>query len=64
MAYGTVITRQQAGEAYELLGKWRQENDPDMTDEFAELAWDMLRFVLQYDEITPAEFIANMGSGE
>jgi HNH endonuclease len=64
MAYGKIITQQQAEEAYELLGKWRAKNDPGMSDGHAEIVWDALRFVLQYDEVTPGEFIENMGFGD
>jgi hypothetical protein len=61
MAYGQMITQQQAEEAYNLLGKWREKNDPDMSNADAERLWDFLRFVLQYDEATPAEFVESQG---
>lgn len=64
MSYGKIISQEQAEEAYERLGQWRVKNDPDMEDEDAERLWGFLRFVLQYDEATPAEFIENQGFSE
>lgn len=61
MAYGRIITQEQAEEAYGLLGDWQEANDPGREDETAEFLYDFLRWVLQYDEATPQEFLENQG---
>lgn len=61
MAYGQIITQEQAEETLKLLSKWRERNASDFSNEDADLIYDTLRFVLQYDENSPAEFLAANG---